>query len=280
MYSSFLDFAKYDLLSTVVMGSCTSIVASGGDFSCLWKSIVYFLLYEQAHTYINQIYGIEEDRINKPDRPLVKGTVTVREAVLSWFLTMVALSAVSYQWEIFSWSAVWQITVVLYNVLDMGKHWFWRNACMGAGYAVMLAASWRIIAQPDSMTPYVTFLLPIAVFLSVQVQDLRDQVGDRAVGRKTFPIVFGDECCRYSIMAAMLLVVIPFQWITLWYLPVHVGYKPASVLIIAFLSVYSAYVAFRCWCYRTVSGDRKTYHVYVLNFCLWQLAFLCIQSTY
>jgi 4-hydroxybenzoate polyprenyltransferase len=235
-------------------------------------------LYEQSFTYINQIYGIEEDRVNKPDRPLVKGTVTVREAVFSWILTMIAYSLVSYQWEVLSWSAVWQVTVLPYHVFDMAKHWLWRNAYMFVGYAVMLAASWRIIAEPDALTNYVTFMLPFATFLSIHVQDLRDQVGDLAVGRRTFPIVFGDVACRYSIIVAMLFVVIPFQWITLWFLPVHVGYIPASVLVIVFLSVYSAYVAFRVFFYRTVAGDRKTYHVYVFNFCLWQLAFLCVKK--
>ena len=41
------------------------------------------------------------------------------------------------------------------------------------------------------------------VFSTVQMQDLQDQEGDRARGRKTVPIVFGDTVGRWSVAVAV-----------------------------------------------------------------------------
>jgi len=39
---------------------------------------------------------------------------------------------------------------------------------------------------------------------TVQVQNLRDQEGDKSVGRETMPLVFGDAAARWSIVGAMV----------------------------------------------------------------------------
>ena len=87
------------------------------------------------------------------------------------------------------------------RVVILGSGW--------AGYTVALVTSLRIgaatygIDASLSATGYNWLgILGGVVVTTMQVQDLKDQAGDRARGRKTWPLVVGDSVSRRWLRVA------------------------------------------------------------------------------
>src|SRR5689334_15649237 len=78
------NFIRYDISTTIAPNLLFMFAAwrsSGGSVeqlaSGLGRGALFFLLYVLTFCLSNQFMGVEEDRINKPDRPLVRGDTTV-----------------------------------------------------------------------------------------------------------------------------------------------------------------------------------------------------------
>ena len=100
----------------------------------------------------------------------------------------------------------------MYN--DLGgseEHWIIRNALNAVGYVwcsvgmvpvVRRGVGW---GEGLSGTGWVWCGVICGVITStMHVQDLRDQEGDKLVGRRTMPLVFGDATARWSVVGAMV----------------------------------------------------------------------------
>src|SRR5690349_21061158 len=90
-------FVRYDLSSTVVPATLAMVAAARAEGGVRPGTIVlgaiYFLLFVYAFAVSNQIIGVEEDRRNKPDRPLPAGMVALRGAWMRWVLAMLLFPA-------------------------------------------------------------------------------------------------------------------------------------------------------------------------------------------
>ncbi|KAF9064519.1 hypothetical protein BDP27DRAFT_1181106, partial [Rhodocollybia butyracea] len=72
-----------------------------------------------------QIAGVEEDLINKPDRPIPSQKITVFEAKLRWALALTAfISLAVYKPTLRPETICWILTVALTCATPLGKHWF------------------------------------------------------------------------------------------------------------------------------------------------------------
>ena len=100
-----------------------------------------------------QIYRLEEDRLNKPYRPLVTGRLSVHAAIrLRWAIALFNLMQSSlYGVELFYMSVANTIVYVLYNDLEFDKaHWSIRQFLLGVGHipyfygATLIASKFRI----------------------------------------------------------------------------------------------------------------------------------------
>jgi 4-hydroxybenzoate polyprenyltransferase len=95
------------------------------------------------------------------------------------------------------------------------------------------------------------------------VQDFRDVAGDRAVGRKTMPLVFGETISRYVVAAGYF----GFPLI------VHYGLmRPAGNTITVlgwdiFLAICAVTIGLRTLLYRDPKADHKTYVGFTLLLC-------------
>ena len=76
-----------------IMSGAVIAMGSMGDFSLLWKGIVAGLtgaLLNAASNGINQYYDLDIDRINKPDRPIPSGRMSMSQAMtFAWILYIV-----------------------------------------------------------------------------------------------------------------------------------------------------------------------------------------------
>ena len=106
-----------DIPAAVITGCAfTSIAAKHHDLSlmaylCLipW-ALIYYFLYLYCFNLYNQIAGAEEDKIDKPDRPIPSGLLILQGARYRWYLVttlyILAGIAIGNVWSCFLWMLV------------------------------------------------------------------------------------------------------------------------------------------------------------------------------
>jgi 4-hydroxybenzoate polyprenyltransferase len=121
----------------------------------------------------------------------------------------------------------------------------------------MLQAAWRMVmpVTPLALT-WMVFLSSI-LFVQVPIQDFRDMDGDRKVGRRTFPIVYGASRAR-ELVACMFAMV--FVAITIMFDPFH--FAPRWAIVI-FLNTTGSLIVMRLLLFRSKAADDKTYRLFV-----------------
>ncbi|WP_031055880.1 UbiA family prenyltransferase [Streptomyces ochraceiscleroticus] len=196
-------FIRVDRWATVFPATCFVMAAAsharlapGEAVAVVAAGALYFWLFVYEHSLANQIVGVEEDRVNKPARPLVTGQSSVRGARLRLAAVRILFPLYGYCLGVLEWALLWQLLSLLHNGYGWSRHWLGRNLYVGIGIVAQLPAAWEIAT---GLTPYAwrwIATLAITASLLISVQDLRDMAGDRAVHRSTMPIVLGERRTR------------------------------------------------------------------------------------
>jgi 4-hydroxybenzoate polyprenyltransferase len=182
-----------------------------------------------ASNAINQIYDLEIDRLNKPNRPLVTGALTVREVwIFSWVFYALALiptwlvvvypyetfaakltAPLSYHQTFFIYLAGLLFTFI-YSAPELGRT---KARGMLANYTIAIprgcllkVAGWAMVAHIWHTEPW--FIGAIFAFLLIgaaSTKDFADIEGDRAGGCKTLPILYGVEKSAWIISPFFVL---------------------------------------------------------------------------
>ncbi|OBZ71491.1 hypothetical protein A0H81_08905 [Grifola frondosa] len=183
------------------MLSCVSILRG---FIWTWLHLLQFCI-------SNQSLSLDEDKKNKPWRPLPSRRISGSYAfALRWLLLAVCL-AISIAYGVASAGFIFMIGVILHNELKLDSHWFTRNALNAVGYAVfdagataiirtgimkcylvhynglMCCIRWHCRVSPAVLTAH--YLSIGIVLTTIHAQDFRDELGDREEKRRTIPIV-------------------------------------------------------------------------------------------
>jgi 4-hydroxybenzoate polyprenyltransferase len=168
-----------------------------------------------ASNIVNQIADLEIDRKNKPDRPLVKGDVSIGRA---WAVASVlyALSilptwlVVPYPYQSFAERmaaplhlhaaffiyCVGALATFVYSFPAFGRskrHWFWANLTIAVTRGGLLkVAGWSFVASALVGEAWAIGGI-FALFLlgATSTKDFSDMEGDRAHGCITLPVRFG-----------------------------------------------------------------------------------------
>eukprot|EP01111_Echinosteliopsis_oligospora_P019529 TRINITY_DN9492_c0_g1_i1.p1 TRINITY_DN9492_c0_g1~~TRINITY_DN9492_c0_g1_i1.p1 ORF type:complete len:286 (+),score=38.99 TRINITY_DN9492_c0_g1_i1:153-1010(+) len=176
------------------------------------QSLLYFCLWIFLFDLGNQIIGVEEDKLNKPTRPIPSGFLSVCGAMKRYWISMFLLCRYGYFLGIFLYTMAWIATQAIYNYTSMSKHWFSKNIIfISVSIICQLSAAWLISSSsiPDVAQMWIFFLafLECVTFLA---QDMRDVEGDRKIGRNTLPVAIGIDYCR-SALFCIFLVLCPFS---------------------------------------------------------------------
>ena len=223
----------------------------------------------------NQVFSIEEDSLNKADRPLPAGRITVQQArVLRWTLVPLCLIlSLLYSAQVACASATFIILGIIYNEFHAhAGHWTVRNVMNASGFAALEAGATLVAGKPltpSSSTPILTHLptgldqcqldstaklaicLSAAIFASTyHVQDFKDIDGDRLMGRQTLPIVQPQHARKTVIVGLMAWSV---ALVAIWQL---------DVVAAALLLSLAAITGVRFLVYRTVPGDQVSFYLY------------------
>ncbi len=206
-------------------------------------------LLNAASNIINQYFDLDIDRINKPDRPLPAGRISIRDAwifdvilyvaafataalVNREFLLIVAFTAfVTYAYSgppfrTKRWGVLANITIAI------------PRGCL------LMVAGWTS-TRPDTMWTaepwFVGMIFGLYVLGAATTKDFSDMKGDEQGGCRTLPIVYGVE--RSAKIIAPFFV---FPFLLMW-LGASSGVLQGSKLILSAsgvaLALWGAYVA-------------------------------------
>jgi 4-hydroxybenzoate polyprenyltransferase len=219
-------------------------------FAYTWFNLLGFTINNQRHPG-----SVAEDKLNKPWRPIAAGRLTPSQAhTLGRLSIPIALAVSAFVGGGVVQSALLAIFGTIYNDFGGGDgHWLMRNLLNAAGFTSFASGTLEVALQtslPQSIIPWI-FLIALVVGTSVHVQDMYDQPGDAAAGRRTLPLVIGDEMARWSIAVVVTVwsILCPLYWSS-----DMVGYLAPLGLGI--------WVSLRSLTRRTVKEDRTTFRIY------------------
>jgi 4-hydroxybenzoate polyprenyltransferase len=270
-------FIRRDMLVSLVPGILFSTaalinypVSSIGDLlMVLAKDVIYFWLCITTFCIMNQINGIEEDRLNKPERPLVVGVITPAAAKIRWYVAMVLFSSFAYATGTLGWALTWQIGCILYEYFGGANHWYFKTFLGGIGVTSEIGAAWQL-AQPEIPAIAWHWIGVIGLYLItlMSVQDFRDMAGDRVLGRKTMPLLWGEARSRQIIATGYFGMPVLVHLM----LMAPAGWTPVTIFWDIFLAGFAWTIGGRTLAFRQPKSDRKTYLMFTMLLCLYVMS--------
>ncbi|HVI47204.1 MAG TPA: UbiA family prenyltransferase [Chitinophaga sp.] len=238
----------------------------------LLSSIIYAILYILTFCVCNQLEGVEEDRVNKPYRPLVTGLLTVTAARKRNIIYNILFLLAALWLKVFWFAVGWQVITLMLCRWGFSNHWYLKNVfCITLGTIMLLGAMWSIISPINREVWNFIGLLSLWAGLGLPLQDLRDVEGDRLMNRKTLPLAIGDTNSR-MLLSAHLSALSPIIY-TCVLVTQSAGLADVMrnklLVTMALLQVLWHWsIALRLWLYRTPREDDTTYHWFVYLFCV------------
>ncbi|KAF2465140.1 uncharacterized protein BDR25DRAFT_379884 [Lindgomyces ingoldianus] len=232
----------------------------------VWSNLLPFAIDNQRHWA-----AIEEDRINKSWRAMPSGRMTQAQAKKFMLCSYITTAFISWRVGGMAQCLALMILGCWYN--DLGgadNSCVVRNLINGLGY-VSFSSGAMEVAVGHSLLPYANILTSVAelhglskhnflplwnwlgiliiiVFTTTHAQDMHDQAGDRARGRRTVPLVIGDVAARISIVIS----------VGIWSIFCAL-YWDVGALGFGLVGILAAVVGIRTMALRRVRDDKKTF---------------------
>ncbi|KAJ9663366.1 hypothetical protein H2198_000883 [Neophaeococcomyces mojaviensis] len=231
--------------------------------AALWiaLNILPFTVGNQRHPI-----AVLEDSINKPWRPLPSKRISSKGAKDLMIGTYLFAYLVAHLLGGASQCLLLAILGYIHNDLGGGdRSWVIRGALNGVAFVSFGSGATEVmIGHKMRYSPVLIDWLKIVsvvVFSGMHVQDLRDQEGDKLVGRVTLPLVIGDMPARWTVVASALLssFIVPFWW--------TIGAEGYFLPMIGAL-----YVSWRVLTKKKVEDDRETFKMWNL----WLVSIYCL----
>ena len=276
--NTFWLFTRSDLKSMIIPNLVFGFASamSGSPITTNASPAFYSLLLNTPHTllwlWLNLLLfnianqrlpsSIVEDKLNKPWRPLPSNRLSSMQArvllllvIPTVFISSLFLGATT---EVFLLIALtW-----MYNDLGGGdQNLFVRNVINALGMSCYASGAAVTMCREEcalTMTGYTWIaIIGMVTMMTIQVQDLSDQEGDAARGRRTLPLVLGDGFARCTIGIGVLgwSVCAPFFW------KANIkAYVPSLVI--------GGILTWRTLLLRNVEADKGTWKLW----CLWMIS--------
>ncbi|KAB8254242.1 UbiA prenyltransferase family-domain-containing protein [Aspergillus pseudonomiae] len=247
-------------------------LADGSIFPSAIDLVFYRLplviLFNWAVVFIFQLANqrspeaIQEDRLNKPWRPLPTGRISAEQTRRLLLVAIPAVLALTYGLRVWQESALIMILAWMYNDLKGGDE-LSRDLVIAIAYGLFNASSLRIaLGSSADLNPaaahisrrgylWITMISGV-ILTTMSIQDLKDMAGDRSRGRLTIPLLVGPTRSRWLI-AALVLCWGP-ACVFFWGLPLRCYIAPCAMAVGVAASVVwqrdirSDAAAWRLWC--------------------------------
>ena len=261
------DFATFLVPDTLfgVFGALAGPLLSSNetpDLLMILGRLPQVLLYNWANLFVCDLANqrlpeaVDEDRGNKPWRPLPSGRITMTQARRLLLVSLPTVLAIN--WVLGAWeeTALLFTLAWMYNDLGGGDEDFvTRNLMNALAFAQFNGGTLKIACGIDQSITSLGYswiiLISCVIFTTMHVQDLKDQTGDKARGRRTAPLVLGDEVARWTLAFPIV------AWSAICPLFLNVGLSGYVITyVLGFLLVM------RIFLWRSVDADRKTYKLW------------------
>ena len=202
-------------------------------------------LLNAASNGVNQIYDLNIDRINKPDRPLVAnrlsvgnaGVFTVVAYALSISIAWLIVSGPNLTWserlsaplilhETFFFYLIAGVFTLIYSVPLLGRtkqHTFGANLTIAIPRGLLLkVAGWSVLAPVSNWEPwYIGLCFFLFLIGAASTKDFSDLEGDRHGECQTLPNRYGVRRAAYLISPCFVV-----PWLLI---PLGVWVKPDGI---------------------------------------------------
>ncbi len=211
------------LYFSFVTGIAGWIGVSFYDFCCpgagepARKALILAMLFLSygVNQVINDYFGLKEDRINAPNRPMVTGELDPRAAMV---VSAALLGLVGFlSWRLEPWALAAAATGVLLNILyEYAKAWSLAgNAVFGLSIASCTAYGFLASGPPPDpvfTSNRICILVLVALLnaLMTYYTYFKDYHGDRAAGKRTFIVKYGLRTARWVGVAGAFLPTLVF----------------------------------------------------------------------
>jgi 4-hydroxybenzoate polyprenyltransferase len=201
---------------------------------------------------LNQIYDLEIDRVNKPQRPLPSGRLSMHEA---WVFTCITYAlALLLAWlvapggrhECFWIVVVATVATVIYSCppLRTKQRGIWANVTIAIPRGVLLkVAGWSCVKTAAGLEPwFIGSIFGLFLLGASTTKDFADMEGDARGGCRTLPIVYGVRRAAWMISPAF---VVPFLMISVGaYAGILTGNFILLQTLSAVMTIYGIYVCY------------------------------------
>jgi 4-hydroxybenzoate polyprenyltransferase len=205
-----------------------------------------------ASNSLNQIYDLEIDRVNKPQRPLPSGRLSIKDA---WLFTLVTyVIALVLAWmvapggrhECFWIVLIATILTFIYSCppLRTKQRGLWANITIAVPRGVLLkVAGWSCVKTIVGVEPwFIGSIFGLFLLGASTTKDFSDMEGDARGGCVTLPIQYGVKRAAWMISPSFVL---PFLLISYG---AFAGILTGNFLLLqalaAVLTFYGVYVCY------------------------------------
>ena len=260
-FKAFIELCRpFTMLAPAVGVYAGAMMAAEGDWPyamCIVAAIVGGLI-NAASNALNQITDLDIDRMNKPDRPLPSGRMSIgTAAVTATVLYLVCLiAAFALGFGFFLVILVGAILSVAYSMppIRTKNNPLLANPTMAiargillilAGYVVQLELGMESASLAEharlifsNSAPWAAGVIMFLFLLgAASTKDFADIEGDKAYGARSIPVVLG---IRRAAWFMAPFFVIPFLLIPI---AVALGYLIPATLPLVALAAYGAFIA-------------------------------------
>jgi geranylgeranylglycerol-phosphate geranylgeranyltransferase len=220
------------------------LIATGTIIPAVLLLFVVVSLITAAGNVINDYFDVEIDRVNRPDRPIPSGQVSLPAArTFAVTLFLVGIFVCLFTNELC-------IAIAVSNILLLIGYaaWLKRMPLLGNIAVSYLAASMFLFGGALSGMSSLFYVMPFTVmtFFAMLarelIKDAEDVEGDKASGAVTLPIRYG---IRVTVLLALVCAVlaacaslIPYPLWGIWYI--------AGILLVNALILFACLRAVRC----------------------------------
>lgn len=235
----------------IFSGALIGYGATGAEFPLadVALAVLAAAVLNAASNGLNQICDFENDRVNKPHRPLPSGAMTIRAAwtfvVLTYVAALAMVALVNLQTFLIYLTAA--VATGLYSAppARLKRHPVFSNLTIALIRGWLLkVAGWAAVATVvESWEPwFIGFIYFVFLLGATTTKDFADIEGDRAAGCVTLPVRYGAEWSARAISPAFIVP---------WLLPplglrlgVMTGHAGAILALSVLMLVWGAYVIY------------------------------------
>jgi geranylgeranylglycerol-phosphate geranylgeranyltransferase len=161
-----------------------------------------------AGNIVNDIFDIESDKINHPERPLARKDLTYQAARRWWFFFALLSFIISSFIDFYAFFIILGVHIIL-----IFYSYKFKSSAFAGNFIIALLTALAFVYGAYAAGNFSRIIIPAAFaflinYIRELVKDIQDIKGDSALGIQTFPGKFGIKNTKRIIIFFMLILLI------------------------------------------------------------------------